>query len=95
MQPDVFDFEIGVPVAATVKQEGRVAPSEWPALRMVRTIYRGPFEGLPAAWGEFDKWNKANGHETDGSVWERYITDPSQEADSSKYETELMRPLVG
>lgn len=94
MQPETFDFEIGVPVAEPVKAAGRVNPGELPARRVARTIYHGPYEGLSSAWGEFDRWIKANGLTPDGSVWERYVTDPGVESDSAKYETELMRPLV-
>src|SRR3954453_3507597 len=37
MDPEVFDFEIGVPVPAPVAAAGRVKPSRRPALRVART----------------------------------------------------------
>ena len=46
MPSEVFDFEIGVPVATTIAAAGRVKPSQWPALRVARTVYHGPYEGL-------------------------------------------------
>jgi effector-binding domain-containing protein len=60
MSPDTFDFELGVKVAAPVKATGRVKPGELPATKVARTIYSGPYEGLPSAWSEFDTWMKAN-----------------------------------
>lgn len=50
MSPDNFDFELGVKVTAPVVAAGRVKPSELPAAKVARTIYGGPYEGLPAAW---------------------------------------------
>ena len=59
MTPDTFDFELGVKVAAPVKAAGRVKPGQLPAAKVARTVYSGPYEGLPSAWGEFVKWMKA------------------------------------
>ena len=56
MSPDIFDFELGVKVAAPVKVTGRVKPGELPAAKVARTIYSGPYEGLPSAWADFNKW---------------------------------------
>src|SRR6267143_2051695 len=63
MSPDTFDFELGVKVSAPVKATGRVKPGQLPAVKMARTVYSGPYEGLPSAWGEFDKWMRANGRD--------------------------------
>src|SRR6266851_4377418 len=63
MSPDTFDFELGVKVSAPVKATGRVKPGQLPAARVARTVYSGPYEGLPSAWGEFNAWTKANNHE--------------------------------
>src|SRR5258708_4248843 len=46
---DVFDFEVGVPLAKPFVASGRVMPSELPKARIARTIYRGPYEGSGAA----------------------------------------------
>ena len=53
MDAEVFDFEVGVPVAGLVSETGRVKASQLPAATVARTIYRGPYEGLGAAW----KWD--------------------------------------
>jgi effector-binding domain-containing protein len=62
MDPAVFAFEIGVPVAAPVAAAGRVKPSRWPAETVARTVYHGDYEGLGPAWGEFQAWIAAEGH---------------------------------
>ena len=93
MDPAVFDFEIGVPVSEEVKPAGRVKPGKLPATRVARTTYRGGYEGLGSAWGEFDAWIKKEGHEPVGDLWEVYAAGPETGPDSSGYKTELNRPL--
>lgn len=93
MDPEVFDFEIGAPIAAGVKPAGRVVLSELPAARVARTVYHGPYEELPGAWGQFDAWLANHGHESDGSLWEVYRVGPESGGDPSTWETELNRPL--
>jgi effector-binding domain-containing protein len=93
MPPDAFDFELGVKVAAPVKATGRVRPGQLPAAKVARTVYSGPYEGLPAAWGEFVTWMKANGHEQAENLWEVYSIGPQSTPDSANWRTELNRPL--
>src|SRR6478672_10487369 len=94
MTPDTFDFELGVKVAAPVKAAGRMKPSQLPAVKVARTVYSGPYEGLPSAWGEFVKWMKANGHEQAEDLWEVYSIGPQSTPDSANWRTELNRPLT-
>jgi effector-binding domain-containing protein len=91
---DTFDFEISVPVTAPVAPRGRVEAGEWPAMKVARAVYRGPYEGLGTAWGEFDAWVKANGHKPAADFWEVYVAGPESASDPAEYQTELNRPLV-
>lgn len=95
MDPRLFDFEVGVPVAKPVTPTGRVQGSELPAAKVARTIYRGPYEGLGAAWGEFCNWVSANGHTPGEGLWERYLAGPESSPDPTQWQTELNMPLVG
>ena len=58
--PEAFDFDICVPVSAPVTAVGRVKPGQRPALKVVRTVYHGPYEGLGGAWHEFVGRMQAN-----------------------------------
>ena len=49
MSRDTFDFELGVPVTKPVTPTGRVTNGQLPAATVARTIYHGPYEGLPSA----------------------------------------------
>ena len=90
---EVFDFEVGFPVNQPIVPEGRVAPSRLPAGPIVRAIYRGGYEGLGAAWGEFCAWIDAQKLPVQDSLWERYIAGPESGSDARQWCTELNRPL--
>ena len=94
MDPDVFDFEICVPVATRVAGAGRVQPGELRAATVARTLYRGSYEGLAAAWGELMRWIAAQGHTPAPDLWERYVAGPEAGPDAAAWRTELNRPLV-
>jgi effector-binding domain-containing protein len=94
MSSDTFDFELGVKVAAPIKAAGRVKPGHLPAAKIARTVYSGPYEGLPAAWGEFNTWMSANGHAQAEDLWEVYSVGPQSTSDSAKWRTELNRPVT-
>jgi effector-binding domain-containing protein len=94
MVPDIFDFEICVPVATPFATTGRVEAGQWPATTVARTIFHGNYEGLGAAWGEFDAWIAAKGYTPRPDLLERYVLGPEIEADPSGWRTELNRPLV-
>jgi effector-binding domain-containing protein len=94
MPPDTFDFELGVKVATSVKASGRMKPGQLPAVKVARTVYSGPYEGLPSAWDEFIKWMKANGHEQAENLWEVYSVGPQSTPDSANWRTELNRPIT-
>jgi effector-binding domain-containing protein len=93
MDPEIFDLEISVPVATPVQAMGRVQPSEWPAMKVARTIYRGPYEGLGEAWGELEDWIVAQGHAPASNLRECYVAGPETGADTTKWRTELIWPL--
>jgi len=92
---EVFDFEISVPVSKPVTAVGRVKPGQLPAAKVARTVYRGPYEGLGEAWGEFMGWIATQGLPERDDLWECYLKGPESGDDPAKWETELNRPLKG
>jgi effector-binding domain-containing protein len=93
MEPDIFDFEVGVPVSAGVADVGRVRPGDLPAATVARTTYHGPYEDLHSAWNEFDGWVRANGHVPAGDLWESYVAGPESSDNPEDWHTELYRRL--
>jgi len=95
MSPERFDFELGVKIAAPLTPNGRVKQGQLPAAKVARTVYSGPYQGLPSAWGAFEDWIKANGHVSGPSLWEVYSTGPQSSPDPKDWQTELNRILIG
>ena len=95
MDPEVFDFEVGVPVGGMVEPAGRVRAGELPAVKVARAVYVGAYEGLGPAWGELDAWMRANGHEPAPGLWERYLSGPESSPDPTHWRTELNHPVAG
>lgn len=92
--PGIWDFELGVPVSGPVVAASRVKPSQWPGMKAARTIYTGPFEGLPDAWGELMRWIEAEGYTPAPDLWECYVLGPDSSPDPATWRTELNRPLA-
>lgn len=86
---DTFDFEIGFPVSKAIKPEGRVINSKLPAVKVVRSVYQGPYEGLAQAWPALQNWVRTNGHGETGKFWESYLNNPEEVKDPKEYRTEL------
>ena len=93
MSSDTFDFELGVKVASPVQATGRIKPGELPAGKVARTVYTGPYEGLPSAWGEFNVWMEANELKPGDGLWELYSVGPQSTPDPANWQTELYRLL--
>ena len=93
MDPETFDFEIGVPVTAPVSAAGRVKLGQLPAATVARTVYHGRYEDLAPAWAEFNAWIVAEGHQPAPELWECYVAGPEANPDPAHWRTELNWPL--
>ena len=86
-------FEAGVPVSSTVTGNEEIIYKEFPAMKVVTTLYKGPFDAMEPIYGELNKYMSANGIETDGTSWEVYLTDPSQLKDQKDNQTIVYFPI--
>lgn len=94
MDPEVFDFELSVPVDVAVRPEGRVQPGSLPASRVAHTVYHGPYEGLGEAWGAFEAWIAAQNLKPADDLWEVYSAGPETGPDPATWRTDLFHPLA-
>jgi effector-binding domain-containing protein len=94
MDSELFDFELGAPIAAPLAPAGRVQSGLLPAATVARAVYSGPYEGLGATWMEFDAWIVAAGHTPDTNLWEIYAIGPETSLNPADWRTELYRPLI-
>jgi effector-binding domain-containing protein len=84
---------------AAVTASGRVQPGVLPEGRYAVLRHTGPYDGLVASNAALLQWAQEKGIEFDtwdtprGSAWrsraEHYLTDPSQEPDPAKFETDV------
>jgi effector-binding domain-containing protein len=97
--------EVGEPVAAAVSGDDRVMAGVLPAGRYVSATHTGHPSGLMEAtakllaWAQdrglsWDKTDAADGGEVWGARLEIYYTNPADEPDMDKWETELVFRLA-
>lgn len=97
MDADRFVVDVGWPVATPVQSEGEIIGDMLPAGSYGVILNTGPFDDVMGAHMALMAWGKANGitwQTTDnGKAWganiEFYLTDPAEEPDPQKWETEI------
>ena len=99
-----LDIELGWPVAAPVSDNERVSAGVIPAGHYASLVYTGPYDGLMDAnrvlieWARdqglaWDRWHEEHGDAFRSRV-EIYHTDPAEEPDPQKWQTEVMIKLA-
>ncbi len=86
-------MEIGLPLDIALEGDKEIVPSETPGGKAVRGVYYGPYENMNSVYEALEQYMKVMKLEPRGVAWEVYVTDPSQEPDSSKWETQVFFPL--
>ena len=94
----IFNFEVGFPVNRMIEPTGRVKNSVLPAGHAAYTSYIGSYDGLFAAWTEFDQWTRSEGAlgpnlERGDTLWEVYSIGPESTSDSAEWRTDLFQSL--
>jgi effector-binding domain-containing protein len=100
----LLQLEWGVPVSTAFSGDERVLSNVLPAGRYATLIHAGPFSGLMAATAALLKWVDESGLKLDMTKGpegdrfacrlETYLTDPSVEPDSKKWQTEIAMRLA-
>ena len=86
-------FDMGMQVESGAEGAGRVRVENIPATKVVMAYYFGPYEKTYGAYMALDKYVKAENLEEAGGPWEIYVTDPTTEKDTSKWETHIAFPV--
>ena len=89
LDPEVFDFEVGVPYSGDFAPEGRVVAGSTPGGKAAMTTLHGPYDGLPEGWGEFHQRVLSEGWPLAGNFWETYAKGPESSLDPADWRTEL------
>jgi len=84
-----FDFEVCVPVGTRLEDTARVTGKTWPAMTMAMTDFRGNYDGLAGAWGEFVRWTEREGYSMAPDLWEVYRIGPESSDNPDDWRTEM------
>jgi effector-binding domain-containing protein len=99
-----MEIEVGVPVGAPVEGDDRVTGGFLPGGRYAALSYFGDYSGLVGAnaalqeWAasedlRFDQWTTDRGDAFGGRI-ESYLTDPDEEPDPAKWQTDVAYRLA-
>ena len=98
-----LEMGFGVLVPAGTPALGALQAGELPAGRYVRHLHVGPYDDLMAATGWVLDWVRSQGLALDktdapdgehfASRFEMYLTDPAEEPDPARHETEIWMKL--
>jgi effector-binding domain-containing protein len=94
LDPEVFDFEICLPIEGEVEATGRVRPGLRRAARIAQAELVGDYGQLASAWGELMAWISAEGLRPAPDLWEVYARGPESGEGPEGWLTLLQRPLL-
>ena len=85
--------ESGFPVEWAVEGGDLVVASALPSGRVARLVHTGPYSGLMEAKNQVLDAIRNRGLTPDGGPIEIYVTNPYEETDDTKYQTEIIWPI--
>lgn len=94
----LLDIEVGVPVATALSGDDRISAGVLPAGRYASLVYTGIDIGIKANWAllkwgaekglVWDTWKTEKG-DAFGARFESFLTNPDEEPNRAKWETEV------
>jgi len=78
-----------VPVNKKVTGNANIKMTETPSGKMLKVVYFGAYDKTGYIYNAYDKYAASNKLETRDGPWEEYITDPTMEADTTKWQTNI------
>ena len=86
-------IEAGIPVDKELPDKLNIKGTMSPGGKVVKTLHTGPYDQVEPIYIALEKYIKLNKLEMAGGPWEVYLTCPSTEPDSSKWETLIFYPV--
>ncbi|MBL0095901.1 MAG: SRPBCC family protein [Bacteroidetes bacterium] len=88
-----WEMDVCIPVNKAGKEDGAIKAGNYAGGNMIVASHYGPYENTPSAHEAAGKFLEKNNKKSTGAPWERYITDPMMEKDSTKWLTEVCYPV--
>ncbi|MEZ5266368.1 MAG: GyrI-like domain-containing protein [Acidimicrobiales bacterium] len=86
-------LDVGFPVAAEIRPQGRVQPATRSASPAATLVHQGPYDGLGSSWERLAGWIAEQGLTPTDELWEIYETEPTPDLDPNVLRTVLFWPL--
>lgn len=91
--PPTCDVEAGIATKSLGKKTARVAAYETGTKEVVYLSHFGSYESTEASHIRLNEWMAENNREAAGPPFEVYVTDPGEEPDPAKWQTDIYYPL--
>ena len=88
-----FELDLYLPISGEVTGQAPVDVVDLPGGPAARTIHRGAYDEIPAAYEAVFRWIHDHGRDPAGPPRELYLTGPDEEKNSDDYVTEVVVPL--
>ncbi|HSG67834.1 MAG TPA: SRPBCC family protein [Bacteroidales bacterium] len=85
--------EAGLPLVQAIEGEDMMMSTMSPGGKVVKTSFFGSYDKVGPAHDAIAKYIEVMGLEYAGAPWEIYVTDPSIEPDTAKWETVICYPV--
>ncbi len=90
---DVVDFECGITVETPFSGDDEVKASELGGCDAAVALHIGSYDSLGETYDALRAWIEAQGRTPAAVMWEVYLTDPDQEPDPARTQTEVYWPV--
>jgi effector-binding domain-containing protein len=90
---DMVEMDAGIPVAGGGEGNGAVTIRELPGGDVAVGLHVGPYHTIKQTYDALAAWLAHEGRTPREASWEVYVTDPSTEPDSARWETEIYWPV--
>ena len=89
----LVDLECGIPVDGTVVTEGEISSGKMPQKTYAEADHFGSYSNLEKTHNFIQQWITDNNFTLTGGPMEKYLTDPQQVPDESKWVTGVYYPV--
>ena len=83
------EVELGIPISKPVNSEGEIIFGTVPSGKAAYLLYTGHIRKISRAYDAMKNWIEENGFQSTNIWWEVYLTDPNEEPDRDKWQTEI------
>ncbi|HEX6506963.1 MAG TPA: GyrI-like domain-containing protein [Chloroflexota bacterium] len=90
---DLVEMDAGIALDAPGDGDGTVVVGELPGGDAAMAIHIGPYSRMKKTYDELSDWIEQQGRQPRGAPWEVYVTGPSTEPDSHRWQTEIYWPI--